>query len=98
MVDCAAKTNSVTTSTGIKLAAFFSISLRRAPSNDYMAKYLVQVICDAHALLPLKMDSGNTRPAGDPDDAGCQAHHRDHPWRLRRKAVAIGGLIRVLNA
>jgi hypothetical protein len=42
MVDVVAKTNSVATSVGMKLDAFFSNSLRRAPSNDYV-KYLSDV-------------------------------------------------------
>jgi hypothetical protein len=35
MVEAVAKMNSVTTSVGMKLAAFLSSSLRRAPSSDY---------------------------------------------------------------
>jgi hypothetical protein len=34
MVEAAAKTNSVTVSTGIRLHAFFSSSFRSAPSSD----------------------------------------------------------------
>lgn len=34
MVEAVAKMNSVTTSVGMKLAAFLSSSLRRAPSSD----------------------------------------------------------------
>jgi hypothetical protein len=36
MVEAVAKTNSVTISVGMKLDAFLSSSLRRAPSSDYI--------------------------------------------------------------
>jgi hypothetical protein len=36
MVDATAKTNSVTMSTGIKLAVFLSNSFRNAPSSDWI--------------------------------------------------------------
>ena len=46
IVEAAAKTNSVTTCVGIKLAAFLSTSLRRAPSRDYITSALAAIIAN----------------------------------------------------
>jgi hypothetical protein len=52
MVELAANTNSVTISTGIRLDAFFSISLRRAPSRDY--RFIRKVECNLGGKVHFK--------------------------------------------
>jgi hypothetical protein len=77
MVDWAANTNSVTTSSGIRLAAFSSNSLRSAPFNDWIEMVLANCVCHGGFpnQVPLWMGSGSRPPGQDPDDNGYPTHH-----------------------
>lgn len=50
-VEVAEKTNSVTMSEGIKLAAFRSNSFRRAPSRDYIKNILARGPADQEGMF-----------------------------------------------
>lgn len=84
-MDVLLKTNSVTMSIGIRLAACFSISLRRAPSRDYI--YLAAAPDAMDDVLPPKKGSGNRHRASNHDDSGGRARHRDRPCLVRALSI-----------